>query len=88
MLHGHAGRPALPALAELSEIGQHDIAQDGRPGQIGEQPVQDGLRGRFVESVQSLPQRGARPVPRRRGEGRPGGPAGRGTRVPTECSRP
>ena len=29
-------RPALPVLAELSEVGQHDIAQDGRHGQIGE----------------------------------------------------
>jgi len=84
MLHGHAGCLALPALAEVSEVGQHDIPQDGRHGQIGEQPVQHGLRGRFVESVQSLPQRGGQPIPRRRGEGRPGGPTGRGTRVATE----
>ena len=76
MLQGHTGRPALPALAELSKVGRHDIPQDSRHGQTGEQPVQHGLRGRFVESVQSLPERGGQPVPRRRGEGRPTGRPG------------
>ena len=42
----------LPALAEVSEVGQHDIPQDGRQGQIGQEPVQHGLRGRLIESVQ------------------------------------
>jgi hypothetical protein len=78
MLYGHAGRPALPALAEVSEIGQHEIPQDGGHGEISEQPVQDSLRGRFIESVQSLPERSGRPILGRRGERRPGRAGGAG----------
>jgi hypothetical protein len=84
MLHGHAGRPALPALAEVSEIGQHEIPQDGGHGEIGEHPVQDSLRGRFIESVQSLPESSGLPIPGRLGQRAPGGLAGRGTHVAAE----
>ena len=78
MLGGDAGRPALPALAEISEVGQDHIAQDGRQGQLSHEPVQDGLRGRLVESVQS---------PAELGEGlaaRLAGLAGMGARAAVE----
>jgi hypothetical protein len=77
VLGGDAGRPALPALAEVCEVGQDDIAQDGRQGQLGHEPVQDGLRGRLVEGVQS---------PAEPGEGRAarGRRAGMGARAISE----
>ena len=84
MLQGHAGRPALPALAELSEVGQHDIAQDGRHGQIGQEPVQHGLRGRHIESVQCLPEPGGGLTPCGLGEARPGEIAKGGNRIAAE----
>ena len=84
MLHGDAGRPALPAIAEVSEVGKHDIPQDGRQGQIGQEPVQHGLRGRLVESVQCLPEPGGGLTPCGRGEARPGEIANGGTRIAAE----
>ena len=45
--------PALPALAQVCKVGHDHIAQEGRQGQLGHEPVQDGLRGRLVEGVES-----------------------------------
>ena len=57
----------MPALAKISEKGQHDIAQEGRHGEAGQQPVQHGLRGRLVEGVHRLPERGGQFTGRGRG---------------------
>src|SRR5208283_207792 len=86
VLGGDAGRPALPALAEVGKVGQDDIAQDGRQGQFGHEPVQDGLRGRLVEGVESSAELGERLTARWRGRGRTGERAGSGTRVASEGS--
>ncbi len=74
----------LPALAEVSEIRQHDIPQDGRQGQIREEPVQRGLGGRLVESIESLPERAGWLAPRRRGVRRAGAAGGGDARVTAE----
>ena len=84
MLHGDAGCPALAAIAEVSEVGKHDIPQDGRHGQIGQEPVQHGLRGRLIESVRCLPEPGGGLTPCGLGEARPGEIAKGGTRVAAE----
>ena len=64
--------------------GQHDIPQDGRQGQIGQEPVQHGLRGRLIESVRGLPEPGGGLTPCGRGEARPGEIAKGGTRIAAE----
>ena len=81
MHHGDAGRSTFPALPEFGEAGQHHIAQDGRDGQVGEHPVQNGLRGRLVEGVQGLPERGRVPTSHMHGSGRTGTGDGTGAAI-------
>ena len=87
VLGGDAGRPGLPALAEVGEVGQDNIAQDGRQGQPGDEPVQDGLRGRLVEGVQSPAEPGERLAACEPG-GLAGEPADSGTRAASERGAP
>jgi hypothetical protein len=84
MLHGDAGRPALPALAE---VGNHDIPKYSRQGQIGEQPVQYGLRGRLAEGVHGLPERGAGSLPAAAATRGPAGRAGAASAPPPSAAR-
>ena len=59
----HAGREvllcdrgvaALPALSELAQVRQHDVAQQRVDGRHREQPVEDRLRPRLVEPVERV----------------------------------
>ena len=71
---GDAGRSALPALPELGEIRQHNVAEHRRHGKIRHQPVKDRLCGWLVEGVEGLPE-GTGQLTRRRGVVRGGGSA-------------
>ena len=63
-----AGRPARPTVAEIGEVRHDDIAQGGAQRQVGQQAVEHGLRGRLVERIEGLAQRGHEFVNRRRGD--------------------
>lgn len=60
MFFGDGCRAALPAFAEFVQVGQHHVAQHGLHGELGKQPVQHVLRGRFVEVGQGAAERGSR----------------------------
>jgi len=53
MLAGDAGLPAGPSFAEIAQIGQDHLAQDGLDGEVGQQPVQERLSGCLVEGIQA-----------------------------------
>jgi hypothetical protein len=53
-------------------------------GQLREEPVQHGLGGRLVESIESLPERAGWLAPRRRGVRRAGAAGGGDARVTAE----
>ena len=54
VLLGDVHLSALPALAQLVQIGQNDLPQDRFDGEVGEQPVEHSLCSRFVHVVQGL----------------------------------
>ena len=75
VLLGDAGRSARPAFSEFGEIWQHNVAEHRRQGEVGYEPVKDGLRGWLVEGVEGLPEGAGQLTHRRRGalpEVRPG----------------
>ena len=45
---------ALPALAQLVEVGQDGIAQDRLDGEGGQQRVERGVRSRVVEASRAV----------------------------------
>ena len=79
-------RAASARRGQRGRAARHPAGRPARTDRRAAGPARPcaALRGRLVENVQSLPERGAQPVPRRHGEGRPGGSAGRGTRVAAE----
>ena len=54
VLLGDAHLTVLPALAQLMQVGQHDLAQDRFHGVVGEQAVEHSLCCRLVHVVQGL----------------------------------
>ena len=56
MLLRHGGLAALPAVAELVQVGQQRVAQNRLDRERGEHPVEEHLRERLVVSVQSCPE--------------------------------
>ena len=57
MLLRDAGAPALPPLAELTEIREYDVTKHGGQRELREQAVEHRLSGGLVERVQGLAQR-------------------------------
>ena len=49
VLLGDRGLAALPAVSELAQVGQDDVAQERVDGRHGQQPVEDRLRAWLVE---------------------------------------
>jgi hypothetical protein len=75
VLRADRDRPARPAVAEVGEERQHDVAQDRVERERREQAVERALGRGFVEPVQGGAQLGREPVEvgrRRRGDGRRG----------------
>ena len=52
----HGGLAALPAVAELVQVGQQRVAQNRLERERGEHPVEEQLRERLVVGVQSCPE--------------------------------
>ena len=73
------GLAALPALAELVQVGQQHVARQGVEAQPGDEQVEHDLRPRVVEVVEGLAQLVGHAF-QRWGQRRPGGASAASTR--------